>query len=151
MNVSAPSFNLNRVEDVDPISTVSPTWEKRPKANIVKWLMGRSGKSTEDIAKCLGCTPSYLNNKLYRDSFSVDDMVVIAYVCGHTITFINNVSKEERSMYQIDIENYFGSSNPATLERIRSYERGLLSQKREKYEELKDQLEQMKEEYGFDD
>ena len=66
---------LSQIAGVESVEPVSETWEDRPKSNIVKWLMDKSGRSLEEVAESLGCTTSYLNNKLHRDSFSLDDMI----------------------------------------------------------------------------
>lgn len=143
---------LSQISGMDTIETVSPTWESRPKSNIVKWLMDKSGRSLEDIAMALGCTTSYLNNKLHRDSFSLDDMIVVAYICGYALTFTsNNPDDKERSTFQIDVQDYFSSSNKDALERLYRCERQIKARKRAEYEALKTQLEKMKAQYGFED
>jgi len=143
---------LSQIEGVESVEPVSSTWEDRPKSNIVKWLMYKSGRSLEEVAESLGCTTSYLNNKLHRDSFSLDDMIIVAYVCGYVMTFTsNNPDDEERSTFQIDVQEYFGSSNTEALRRLYEYEKRLKIKKKAEYDELKAKLEQMKAEYGFED
>ena len=143
---------LSQIKGVESVETVSPTWENRPKSNIVKWLMDKSGRTLDEVAMGLGCTTTYLNNKLHRDSFSMDDMIIVAYVCGYGVTFTsNNPEDKERSTYQIDVQDYFGASDPAALERLLKYEKRLKIQKKDEYEELKAKLAQMKAEYGFED
>ena len=143
---------LNRVSNVDSVETVSSTWEKRPKSNIVKWLMDKSGRSINEIAECLGCTASYLNNKLHRDSFSLDDLIIVAYVCGYALTFTsNNPDDKERSTYQIDVQEYFSANNADALTRLFEFEKRTKERKKAEYDRLKAKLEQMKAEYGFDD
>ncbi len=143
---------LIKIEGLDSVETVSSTWENRPKSNIVKWLMEQSGRTLDEIARSLGCKTSYLNNKLHRDSFSVDDMVIIAYVCGYAMTFTaNNPDDTTRSTFQIDVEKYFQSYDEEVLNRLRVCEQRLRMQKKDEYEELKAKLAQMKEEYGFED
>lgn len=145
-------ITLNQIADVEAVEPVSETWKDRPKSNIVKWLMDKSGRSLEEIAESLGCKPSYLNNKLHRDSFSLDDMIIVAYVCGYAITITsNNPDDEERSTFQIDVREYFGSSNPDALRNLYEYEKRMKIQKKAEYDALKARLEQMKTEYGFED
>ena len=68
------------------VEPVSDTWKNRPKANIVKWLMKQSGVGLEEVAAHLGCSVSYLNNKLSRESFSFEDLILAAYA---STSFIN--------------------------------------------------------------
>lgn len=143
---------LSQIEGMDTVGTVSTTWEERPRSNIVKWLMDKSGRSLEDIAAGLGCSVSYLNNKLHRDSFSLDDMIITSYVCGFALTFTSNDQDEsKRCTYQIDVIDYFGSRDEEALARLYAYEKGLREQKKAEYEKMKAQLAQMQEEYGFED
>lgn len=121
-------------------------------SDIVKWMMEKSGRTIADIAEALNCTTSYLNNKLHLDSFSLDDLIIVAYICGYTMTFTsNNPDAKERSIFQIDVQKYFGSSNVEALKRLYEYERRLKDRKKAEYDELKAKLEQMKTEYGFED
>ena len=143
---------LSQLKGIESVDIVSATWEERPKSNIVKWLMDKSGKSIEDIAESLGCSTTYMNNKLYRDSFSFDDMIIVAYVCGYAMTFTaNNPDDKMRDTYQINVEKYFNSYDEDALKRLRAYEQKLRMQKKDEYEELKAKLEQLKVEYGFED
>ena len=143
---------LSQIAGMESVEAVSETWEDRPKSNIVKWMMEKSGRTLADIAEGLNCTTSYLNNKLHRDSFSLDDLIIVAYICGYTMTFTsNNPDAKERSTFQIDVQEYFGSSNVEALERLYEYERRLKDRKKAEYDELKAKLEQMKTEYGFED
>ena len=114
--------------------------------------MEKSGRSITDIAESLGCTVPYLNNKLYRDSFSLDDIIIIAYICGYVLTFTsNNPEAKERSTYQINVQDYFNSKDPEALKRLYEYEKKMKKKKKVEYENLKAQLEKMKTEYGFED
>lgn len=143
---------LSQIIGVDSVEMVSPTWENRPKSNMVKWLMEKSGRSLEDIAEGLGCSITYLNNKLHRDSFSLDDMIIVAYVCGYALTFTsNNPDDKDRSTFQIDVKDYFRARDTNALARLYEYEKRLKNQKKDEYEELKAKLAQMKAEYGFED
>ena len=70
------------LEDVPKIPLVKDIWASRRKSNIVKWLMGQSGIPLEIVSKSIGKSNHYTNNKLMRDSFSFDNLIAIAYVCG---------------------------------------------------------------------
>ena len=106
------------VSSLDRIYTVSKTWENRPKANMVKWLMDKSGVSLDTLAAYLGCSRQYLNNKLTRDSFSFDDLVIAAYACGFTFTLTSNEVKDgKQDVYRVDLGEYFKTSQDV-LDRI---------------------------------
>ena len=139
-------------KNIAPIDTVSGTWEDRPKANMVKWLMKQSGASLETVAAHLGCTVSYLNNKLTRDSFSFDDLILVAYACGYTFVLVNNNEEvDSPDSFRVDLMQYFKGSNPEALERINKIEEDRQRARREEYEAKKAELERMKKEYGIED
>ncbi len=148
-------------KQTEPVDLVSETWKGRPKSNMVKWLMRRSGASPDRIAKYLGCTVNYLNNKLSRDSFSLDDLIIIAYVCGYTFVLLdNNEESISANSFRIDLLEYFkaddtdderNSHYKAIINRISTIEAENKASKRAEYESKKAELERMKVEYGFED
>ena len=123
---------------------------------MVKWLMKRSGVGLDTIADYLGCSVSYLNTKLARDSFSFEDLILVAYACGYTFTLTDNAGEDE-AVYRVDILKHFDISDPKVWERINAIEERILTQnqRREEYEKkkaaLEAELERMKEEYGIKD
>ncbi len=154
-------FRINK--KTAPVNPVSDTWKARPKANMVKWMMKQAGVSLEMIAEHLGCTVSYLNTKLARDSFSFEDLIVVAYACGYTFVLANNDGDEE-PVFRVDIIRHFENSEPEVLERINAIEektqlqvtkRQEYEKKRaeieQEYEKKKAELERMREEYGIED
>ncbi|MCR5089099.1 MAG: hypothetical protein K6C08_06270 [Oscillospiraceae bacterium] len=134
------------------VDVVSDTWKSRSKANTVKWLMQHSDTSLEKVAEYLGCTVHYLNNKLTRDSFSYEDMILIAYACGYTYVLVNNNEEADiPDSYRVDLIGHFQNGAPETLKRIAEIEEKARNGKREEYERKKAELEKMKKEYGFED
>ena len=129
---------------IAPVETVSETWSDRPKANMVKWLMKRSGTSLDTVAEYLGCTVNYLNNKLTRDSFSFEDLILVAYACGYTFTLVNNEKVDEADSFRVDLFQHFAISEPKVLERINRMEEEKIKAAREEYEQKKAELERMK-------
>ena len=114
--------------------------------------MDRSGCTMEDVATALGCSVPYLNNKLHRDSFSLDDMIIVAYICGYSMTFTSNdPEKRDLDTVQIDVKDYFAARDMEALDRLLLYEYEMKERKYLEYEELKAQLAKMKETYGFKD
>ena len=155
------SFLVNK--KTAPLDPVSETWKDRPKANMVKWMMKQSGVSLETIAEHLGCKVNYLNTKFSRDSFSFEDLIIIAYACEYTFILANNNGEEEPA-YRVDIIRHFENSEPEVLERINAIEEKTQLQvtKRQEYEKKKAEiemeykkqkaeLERMKEEFGIED
>lgn len=47
----------------------------------VKHIMANCGLSLDDISKYLGITTQSLRNKLNRDSFSINDLIIISHLC----------------------------------------------------------------------
>lgn len=138
-----------KTASVDP---VSETWEDRPKANIVKWLMQQSNTSLEAVAEHLGCTVTYLNNKLFRDSFSFEDLILVAYACGYSFALVNNNTElEAQDAYRIDLIEHFRHNAPEVLDRVNAIEERIQQERRAEYEQKKAELERMKAEYGFED
>ena len=134
------------------VEAVSDTWKTRPKANMIKWLMKQSGTSLESVAEHLGCSVSYLNNKLNRDSFSLDDLILAAYACGYSFVLVKNDELiDYPAMCRLDLLEYFRYSDPEVLKRINAIEEGVQKARREEYEQKKAELERMKKEYGFED
>lgn len=140
------------VSKLEPIYTVSKTWENRPKANMVKWLMDKSGVSLDTLASYLGCSRQYLNNKLTRDSFSFDDLVIAAYACGFTFTLTSNEVKDgKQDVYRVDLGEYFKAS-PDVLDRISNIKNesvvadNLRAEYQKKMAELEEEMEQRQQE-----
>ena len=148
-------------KQTEPVNLVSETWKDRPKSNMVKWLMRRSGVSPDKIAKYLGCSVNYLNNKLSRDSFSLDDLIIISYACGYTFVLLdNNEESTSANSFRIDLLEYFNADdnddernkqNRTVLDRISKLEAEKKATKRAEYERKKAELERMKVENGFED
>ena len=146
-----------------PVEPVSDTWRARPKANMVKWLMKQSGVKLETIAKYLGCSVSYLNTKLARDSFSFEDLILAAYACGYTFILVSNDEAiDYPAMNRVDLVTHFESSDLEVLERVNAIEEEARAAKREEYEKKKAEyereleqkkadLERLREEYGIMD
>ena len=130
-------------EKTAPVEPVSDTWKTRPKANMVKWMMKQSGVGLETIAAHLGCQVNYLNTKLARDSFSFEDLIIVAYACGYTFVLANNNGEEEPA-FRVDLIRHFENSEPEVLERINEIEEKaqLQAARREEYEKKKAEIEQ---------
>lgn len=145
--------HLNEVlPDVASVEYVSDTWKSRPKANMVKWLMSKSGTSLDTIAEYLGCSRQYLNNKLFRDSFSFDDLVIVAFACGYSFTLTSNDDDiAHRSIYRVDVADFFQNSDKDVLARIRRLENKKYDELYARLVEIQKELEKMTKDFDVDD
>ena len=57
-------------------------------AKRVKMLLIEEGKSVKDIAAVLDIAPQSMSNKLYRDSFTFDEIVKICDYLGADVQII---------------------------------------------------------------
>lgn len=57
-------------------------------AKVIKQLMFEQNVSVSQLATALGIQAQSLSNKLYRDSFSFDDVVRIADILGSDVKII---------------------------------------------------------------
>ena len=55
------------------------------RGDTIRSLLKANCISNKDAAKALGIQQQSFNNKLYRNSFSVDDLVTIADICGYEV------------------------------------------------------------------
>ena len=64
-------------------------------AKVIKQIMYEQNVSVGQLASALGIQPQSLSNKLYRDSFSFDDVVRIADILGSDVKItIRKTGKE---------------------------------------------------------
>jgi len=124
---------------------------EQAKTVLIRWMMKNSGISLERLAKYLGCMPQSLRNKMVRDSFSFDDLVICAHACNCSIQIKNNSQEGDDGILVIDPMDFFNSSDPENtiLERLHELDQEDLAAKEEEYLKLKEELERMQAEYGF--
>ena len=139
---------LEIYKDMTVVELVSKTWEKRKKTNLIKWLIKNSDISLDTLANYLNCSKQYLNNKLNRDSFSLEDLIITAYACDFTLSLLSNDGEKK---YYIDVNDFFNDDKD-TLERIQNLKYSTtLDHIRMEYEQKKAELKKIKEKYGFED
>ena len=64
-------------------------------AKVIKQIMYEQNVSVSQLASTMGIQPQSLSNKLYRDSFSFDDVVRIADILGSDVKItIRETGKE---------------------------------------------------------
>lgn len=81
---------------------------QRPKSMLIYKMMAGLGVSFTTMAHYLMCTPQSLRNKLSRDSFSLDDLIAAANVCGYDLILRKKDRSEE---IVVDADDYFKNSD----------------------------------------
>jgi len=76
--------------DVPPIPIVSATYKTRKKSNLIKWLMREGDLSVREMAMRIGTTKEYLNNKLVRNSFSLEDILCASKAANKSVFIVDN-------------------------------------------------------------
>lgn len=115
-------------------------FEGKPKSKFVKELIDERGLSRKECAKILKTSEIYFNNKLYRDSFSFEDMLVLIYACGYKVALIDS----KNVTHELDINAF-----PKASALIDDYKESVLDEKRKEYETLKRQLYDLQKRYSF--
>ena len=122
--------------------------KNKPDSALILWMLQNSKQKIDIpiLAKYLKCQTQSLRNKLNRNSFSVDDLLITAYACDFSIS-IKNDSNEE--LYAIDPKVYFSSKDSETWERISSLKEKKYAEKKAEYDELKAKLDLLEKEFQF--
>ena len=81
---------IGNLDETQPLELVNPIWSDRRSSNLVKWLMQRSGLSTEMMADFLGVKTSVFSNKLSRGAFSFHELLIAAYACNYSFLLSSN-------------------------------------------------------------
>lgn len=64
-------------------------------SDFIRKMMKESDVSVSDAAECIGCGNGTFRNKLTQDRFSVENLIVIAELCGYKLTFVPDDDKKE--------------------------------------------------------
>lgn len=76
--------------DVPVIPIVSATYKNRRRSNLIKWLMREGSLTVQETADRIGTTKEYLNNKLVRDSFSIEDILRVSKAANKSVFIVDN-------------------------------------------------------------
>lgn len=76
--------------DVPVIPIVSVTYQNRKRSNLIKWLMREGRLTVQETADHIGTTKEYLNNKLVRNSFTIEDILCVARVANKSVFIVDN-------------------------------------------------------------
>ncbi len=140
------AYELDRLYNNEILEYIQET--DKTKTVIIKKMAEESNTSIETLAEYLDCKPQSLRNKMFRDSFSIDDLLIVAHACKFSVILRNNRTNEES---EIDLVGFFKPMMDDVLVRISELDNREKKEKRDEYEELKARLEKMKSEYGFED
>lgn len=122
--------------------------EDKKKAVLIKELMKKSGISYDLMAESLDCGKQSFINKLNRDSFSINDLLIAAEIAGYRLILTNGKTGED---IYIDFAEFLKPLYQDDIERIRKIEKREKAKKKAEYDKLKKELEEMKNKYGFEE
>lgn len=122
--------------------------EDKTKTALIKKMLDDSNTSIDTLAKYLDCKPQSLRNKMFRNSFSIDDLIICAHVCNFSVVLKNNATNVDAV---IDIVEFFKPLDDDVLVRISDLDKESKAAKRAEYDRLKAQLDKMKAELGFEE
>ena len=73
--------------------------DPRRRTALVRYFRTMSGVTNSELAKCLKISEAYFNNKMHRNSFSVEDLTQIANYCGYEICAVNRRDRSGDTLY----------------------------------------------------
>lgn len=117
-------------DGIEEIKTADGTWKNRERSNLILWLLSKSNVDRAHLAEYLGTSLNYFSNKLYRNAFSIEDLVTAADVCGFNLLL---ESRSDHSKYKLS-PAYFG------LDRIIKIKRSEYVKLKARCEALEDDL-----------
>ena len=126
------------------------TYNNRKRSKLVKTLILLTGTSLEDISFVLGISVPYLNTKCERNSFSMDELITIAHLCGYEFQLKPLATNTGAEDLKFKFEEWF-DNDPETLKRFHDLKKNKIKQAREEYLAIQKQLADMKEKYHFKD
>ena len=142
-----------KLDEILAMVSVNDVWKGRNKSSLIKWLVNNSTTDLNRLAQYLGITKAYLNNKLNRNSFSIDDFIISAYACNYTVLLIDNC---DETVVKISPDGYF-SENVKVLTRIQKLKESdmngteLYEKAKKRYEEAEAEFIAVKEKYNIKD
>ena len=120
------------------IELTDPRWLDRPKSNLVNWLLKNSNVKRQDLMVLLNVSRPYFENKMSRNCFSLEDILLAADLCNFSLAL---VSKTDRSIHELNYREFVGD--------ISEQSERFLSMKRAEYDQLKEKVKKLEEEFGF--
>lgn len=108
----------------------------KTKSDLIKYIRTINDLSNSEMAFFLGRTLRYFNNKLSRNSFSIEDLSTVCYCCDLKLIIESN--NDGRVIF--DLTNVF--ANKEVKEKINK-------EKFREYLELKSKIEDLEEKYPY--
>lgn len=121
------------------IELTNPKWVDRPKSNLINWLLKNSNAKRQDLMVLLNVSRPYFENKMSRNCFSLEDILLAADLCNFSLAL---VSKKDRSVHELNFRDFVGD--------ISEQSEKFLSLKRAEYDRLKEKVKKLEEEFGFE-
>lgn len=121
------------------IELTDPRWLDRPKSNLINWLLKNSNVKRQDLMVLLNVSRPYFENKMSRNCFSLEDILLAADLCNFSLAL---VSKKDRSVHELNFRDFVGD--------ISEQSEKFLSLKRAEYDRLKEKAKKLEEEFGFE-
>ena len=97
-----PELKDDIYKSMPSVEITKSSWETRKKSNLIKWLLEKSDVDLENVASHLGYTTTYLNNKLFRNSFSFENILKVAELCGFTLILSSTDGEVKRRLKSND-------------------------------------------------
>lgn len=89
---------FKHMEDHSITERVNKTWATRCKSRLVKILMEAGCVDTKVVADKLRISTNYFNNKLHRNSWSLEDLIQVAETCGYSFVLMPTKAAEKETM-----------------------------------------------------
>lgn len=145
---------LNKKMDTYGDSTIaeleSGSWRRKRKSYLIKWLMNEKEDLTrEKLGELFGSSRDAVSQKLSRDSFTIDELIIAAHAAGYDLALRN---RETERLKLIRALEWFKDYDDVVYERLKNLvPQSVKIIKRSEYEMKKKELEALKAEYGFED
>ena len=124
---------------------IKDTWKNRKLSWLIKCLINNSESNLNELAECLGISKTYLNNKLTRNSFSFEEILIAIYLSKKRIVILDG----NKIYAEFNPLSWF-SEDDDMLKRIKNCELNKRMKIIEEYNAKKAELEEMKIKYGLE-
>lgn len=92
---------------------------KKTISDIVRKMIKKKNISIKKIANYLDCTEQSFRNKLSRNSFSIKDIMIIAYVCDATVTIDYAAYTDDFDTDFLNISQYLPDEEFERIEKLK--------------------------------
>ena len=92
---------------------------KKTISDIVRKMIKKKNISIKKIANYLNCTEQSFRNKLSRNSFSIKDIMIIAYVCDATVSIDYAAYTDDFDTDFLNISQYLPDEEFERIEKLK--------------------------------